>query len=234
MYQLSVIIRTLNEAKWLGTVLEKIGEQSIIPKEIIIVDSGSTDGTKEIASNYGCRIFSIPQDLFNYSYASNFGAEKAEGDFLVFLSGHSVLADKRALECAMHYFKDLLVAGVYGDVLALPDGSIWEKAFHYLGYMLSKWKGPQLTKFPKQGVLSCTNAIIRRALWCQHPFDERFGCGGEDLAWAVYWMRNNWRIIKEPKFLVLHSHGSSFYKFIKEMNTWKSWTAKVFQGMNGD
>lgn len=231
MNYLSVIIRTLNEAKWLAAVLEAIKCQSVAPDEIIVVDSGSTDGTKEIASRYGCKIWSIPKDSFNYSYASNFGAQKAQGDFLVFLSGHSVLANPKALEDALHHFEDATVAGVYGDMLALPDGSIWEKAFHYLGYVVSRLKGPQVITRPKQGVLSCTNAIIRRNLWQQHPFEERFGCGGEDMAWAIYWLKQNWKIIKEPKFLVFHSHGSSFVKFIKEMEKWKSWTLNVFQGM---
>lgn len=232
MNHLSVIIRTLNEAKWLEAALDAIKCQSVVPDEIIVVDSGSTDKTKEIASKHGCKICSIPQASFNYSYASNYGAQQAQGDFLVFLSGHSVLANAKALEDALYHFEDRTVAGVYGDMLALPDGSIWEKAFHYLGYVVSRWKGPQVVTRPKQGVLSCTNAIIRRNLWQQHPFEERFGCGGEDMSWAFHWLNKNFKIIKEPKFLVFHSHGSSFAEFIREMKKWQSWTHNVFQGMD--
>ena len=56
--QCSIIIRTLNEARYLGDLLTGISEQTYPAscREVIIVDSGSTDGTLEIARRAGCRI----------------------------------------------------------------------------------------------------------------------------------------------------------------------------------
>jgi len=54
----SIIIRTLNEAKDLGKLLEGIAKQTTegLEWEVIIVDSGSTDGTLEIAQSHCCHI----------------------------------------------------------------------------------------------------------------------------------------------------------------------------------
>ena len=62
----SIIIRTLNEAKHLEKLLKGIHEQNYSDWEIVLVDSGSTDGTLDIARCYGAKIFHIPQKEFTY------------------------------------------------------------------------------------------------------------------------------------------------------------------------
>ena len=57
---ISVIIRTLNESKYLPSLLENIIRQKVdLPVEIVLVDSGSTDGTISIAKHFGCKIIWI-------------------------------------------------------------------------------------------------------------------------------------------------------------------------------
>ena len=57
----SIIIRTLNEAKHLGRLMEGIYQQNFRDWEIILVDSGSTDGTLDIAQRYEAPYLSHPQ-----------------------------------------------------------------------------------------------------------------------------------------------------------------------------
>ena len=62
----SVVIRTLNEEKHLPELLESIRKQSsdYFDFEIVIVDSGSTDNTLEIAKSYSARITFIKKENF--------------------------------------------------------------------------------------------------------------------------------------------------------------------------
>ena len=57
----SVIIRTLNEEKYLSELLTQIFNQSskLVDLEVVIVDSGSTDKTLLIAQKFGCKITHI-------------------------------------------------------------------------------------------------------------------------------------------------------------------------------
>lgn len=217
----SIVIRTYNEEKWIGSVLEAIRNQKYKEYEVIIVDSNSTDKTIEICKKYNCRIITIDKSRFNYSYASNIGAENAKGDILCYLSGHSVPVNSDYLEKANELFNDRNIGGVYGEVIALPDGSFIEKIFNNLGYKKSLNRGRIYEKDIHPGILSCSNAMLRREIWEKHKFKEALGHGGEDVEMAYRIINDNFWIVKAPELLVKHSHGSSLIKFINEFKGWR-------------
>lgn len=219
--KISVIIRTFNEEKWIGKVLEALKRQRYKNYEIIIVDSNSTDSTIKICEEYDCKIVYIEKSRFNYSYASNIGAENATGDILCYLSGHSVPVEENYLEIANSLFNDEKVGGVYGEVIALPDGSITEKLFNNLGYKKSLAKGNIYESEIHPGILSCSNALVRRDLWVKHKFKEELGHGGEDVEMAHRIIQSGFYVVKVPELLVMHSHGSGLFNFMKEFKNWR-------------
>nr|QQZ51592.1 glycosyltransferase [Phenylobacterium glaciei] len=93
----SVVIRTLNEAKHLPALLEGIRGQVYEGGEIetVIVDSGSTDGTLEIARSFGVNLVHIAKEDFSFGRSLNVGCQAAAGEALVFVSGHCVPASDR-------------------------------------------------------------------------------------------------------------------------------------------
>lgn len=98
MPQVSIIIRTKNEARHLGDLLEMLKKQTFQDSEIIVVDSGSTDGTLEIAKKFGTKIIKINPDDFTFPFASNIGAENANGEYLVYISGHCLPLSEKWIE----------------------------------------------------------------------------------------------------------------------------------------
>jgi len=85
--QVSVIIPTLNEEKYLPMLLESIRAQDFTDYDIIIADAGSKDKTLEIAEKYKCRIVEggLPAE------GRNNGAKSAKGKLLLFLDADVVL-----------------------------------------------------------------------------------------------------------------------------------------------
>lgn len=219
--KISVIIRVYNEQKHIGEVLEALSNQNYQNYEIILVDSESTDKTVDIANKYDTKIVEIKKKDFNYSYASNVGAEYASGDILCYLSGHSVPENNDFLTEINNTFKDSLIGGCYGEVLALNDGSLVEKLFNYFGYLKCKNKSVTLETEIRPGILSCSNACIRRELWKAHPFREELGKGGEDVEMAYRIIQDGYQIAHNPNILVRHSHGSGLIKFCKEFKNWR-------------
>lgn len=75
--RISVIIRTLNEAVHLNDLLTGIAGQVTegLPHEVVIVDSGSTDGTLEIAESHGCVIRHISREEFSFGRSLNIGCD---------------------------------------------------------------------------------------------------------------------------------------------------------------
>lgn len=81
----SIIIPTYNYARFLPEALESVFSQSLKNYEIIVVDDGSTDNTREIVGTYGDRVRYFYQSNSGVSAARNKGIKEALGDYLAFL-----------------------------------------------------------------------------------------------------------------------------------------------------
>ncbi len=81
----SVIIPTLNEAGNIREALDTIEKSLAYPKEIIIVDGNSTDGTLEIVKDSNCRLIIEPRR--GYGLALRTGMKHAKGDVVVMVDG---------------------------------------------------------------------------------------------------------------------------------------------------
>ena len=63
----SVIVRTYNESRYLPQLLKSLRSQAVQPQQLerIVVDSGSNDGTIQIAEDAGCRLLHRPVSLWH-------------------------------------------------------------------------------------------------------------------------------------------------------------------------
>ncbi len=224
----SVIIRTKNEEQFIGQTLKMIFAQGfgVGELEVIVVDSGSTDRTLEIVAEFEVKVIKIASEDFSYPYASNIGAKEARGEYLVYLSGHSVPIHDTILRDALTCWRKLelgnvKLAGVYGPIAALPGkgSSLWEKMI-FPAHRLRKLQPKAITQ-KQMGLLGCTNAIIRRDIWQQHQFDERYGLGGEDTVWAAARIKEGYSIGFCPCFAVYHSHGLGLIGLYKQWQHWQ-------------
>lgn len=230
-YRISVLIRTYNEQKHLGQVLESLSKQTYRNFEVIILDSGSTDDTLKIARRFDVRIEHIPKSDFSYSYASNLLVEFARGDIVCFLSGHAVPIRNTYLSEINAVFQNSEVGGCYGKVLALPDGSITEKLFYRISYLrcrLQVRNRPFLAERTiHPGIFNCCNASARRELLLKHPFAPELGNGGEDTEAAYRIIQDGYVIACIPRLLVMHSHSLKLPAFIRQYRRWQAMWADV-------
>ncbi len=226
----SIIIRTYRDSQQLlPQVLDALAGQSFLQFEIVAVDSGSTPTAlaRLDAMRVVCPVKIVQLSNFTYPRACNVGAEAANAPFLVFLSDHSIPVSATWLADGLRHLSDPAVAGVYGSTRPIPGHcSWWERAYFGLftnKIMLRSWRparGARSIREPRLGVLNNNNAVVRRDLWSERPFDERFARGGEDLAWARYWMARGYRVVYEPGFSVLHSHNLGFREFFRQVCAW--------------
>ena len=69
MPETSIIIRAFNEEKHLPSLLRALSEQRYRDFEVVVVDSGSFDRTREIAQQYADRLVRIRSDDFTFGYS---------------------------------------------------------------------------------------------------------------------------------------------------------------------
>ncbi len=86
---LSVAIITYNEEDIIGRTLESVRD---IASEIIVVDSHSTDRTREIAQSYGAKVY--VEDWKGYAGQKNSALEKCTQEWILFLDADEVVSDE--------------------------------------------------------------------------------------------------------------------------------------------
>lgn len=127
--QLSVVIITFNEEANIGRTLASVQPLVADGKgEIIVVDSGSTDRTVEIAKSYGAKVF--VEEWKGYAAQKNSAIEKASGDWLLSLD-----ADEELSDVAQTFVLDFLF-GSFGAELRQRAGGI---LFGRRNYFLGRW-----------------------------------------------------------------------------------------------
>jgi 2-desacetyl-2-hydroxyethyl bacteriochlorophyllide A dehydrogenase len=201
LIETSIIIRTLNEAQHLDRLLDGIREQTYQAYEIIVIDSGSTDGTLEIAQRPGVRLLHIAPEDFTFGRALNQGCAVAEGQFLVFVSAHTYPMDEGWLERLVAPLRASDVAMVYGSQRGISGSRIseardWERFF------------VPMTKMVDEPYSHNGNAAVRRDLWETQPFNEQL-TGLEDLDWARKIHHRGYRICYAGESVVHHVHRES-------------------------
>jgi glycosyltransferase involved in cell wall biosynthesis len=91
----STIIPAYNSELFLADAVESIRQQAYDPMEIIIVDDGSTDKTREIANSFKGTVRYIYQENSGPASAHNAGLRMADGDLIAFLDADDLWAQNR-------------------------------------------------------------------------------------------------------------------------------------------
>ncbi|MEY3895099.1 MAG: hypothetical protein RLZZ214_618 [Verrucomicrobiota bacterium] len=92
---ISVVIPTFNRAKVVSAAIESVFAQSHPAAEIIVVDDGSSDDTRQVLASYGDRIRAISQENGGLSAARNTGIRAATSEWVAFLDDDDAYVPER-------------------------------------------------------------------------------------------------------------------------------------------
>lgn len=201
----SIILRTLNEEKHLDELLTAINNQELngLDIEVVLIDSGSTDSTLDIAKSHNCHILYISKDEFSFGRSLNLACQAAAGEILVIISGHCVPADNHWLQKICQPILDKKAQYVYGKQLGgketqFSEIQVFEKYF------------TNETRIPQEGFY-CNNAnsAILRSTWERYKFDESL-TGLEDSDLAKKMVADGGKVAYVADAAVYHYHYESW------------------------
>ncbi len=198
----SIVIRAFNEEKHIGKLLTGIEQQTFQERETLIVDSGSTDATLEIASKFDLRIVNIDSREFTFGRSLNRGIQEAKGRYIVIISAHCYPVYPDWLEQLLKPFEDQRVAVSYGKQRGADSN-------HFSEHQFFRTYFPDISQ-PDQGqpYTHNANAAIRRSLWEQHPYNEQI-TGLEDLAWSSWAKAQGFSIAYVSEAEIVHIHNET-------------------------
>jgi rhamnosyltransferase len=208
-----------NGEQYLDEVLCGIYRQRTgLKYEVIVIDSGSTDGTLEIASHYPVRLHQIPNNEFGHGRTRNFGAQLGRGRYIVFMTQDATPANECWLEnLVMPFAEDSRVAGVYSRQIPRPDCNPCEwrdicagAAPVSLVKRVNFNDDLEKTNYEKhiRMIIAFSNvsSCIRKDALDHLPFSERLVMV-EDQDWSKRAIEAGWTVRYEVSSVVYHSHN---------------------------
>jgi glycosyltransferase involved in cell wall biosynthesis len=193
------VIRAYNEEKHLGRLLEGIAQQTIKDVQVILVDSGSTDGTLDVAAIHQIQVVHIAPDEFTFGRSLNRGITQAQSEKVVIASAHVYPVYPDWLERLLAPLDNPQTGLVYGK----QRGA--EVSYFSENRVFAHWYPEQSHICQDQPFCNNANSAIQRSLWEKHAFDETLS-GLEDIAWAKWVLEQGKHLAYVAEAEVIHVH----------------------------
>jgi rhamnosyltransferase len=223
----TVAIPTRDGGELLARTLSALSAQTI-EHELLVCDSGSTDGSAELARAHGARVLEITPAQFSHGGTRNLLMAEASGTRVALLTQDAQPADERWLERLLGGLELAPDVGIaFGPYLPRPGASPavrmeLERWFSSLAPdgqpCVERLSGQERTTMPAQsligrrGFFTDANACVARAAWERVPFREV--AYAEDRVLAIDMLRAGYAKAFVPDAAVLHSHD---YTAVQEL-----------------
>lgn len=190
----SVIVRARDKAATIEHALQSLRRQSVRP-EIIVVDSGSRDGTVRIARPLCDQLIEIAPDEFTYGRALNIGAAAARAPTHFALSAHCFAQRDDWIERSLAHYARPQIAGTCGYSGSPPNGAPPGPVHQDIRL---------LKQHPFWGFTNHASSW-RASVWERFNFDEAI-LAAEDKEWSWRVLEAGYQIVLDPALDVGAGH----------------------------
>ena len=240
----AVIIPTLNGGEILLRCFDMLRQQIPKPDCVLIVDSGSTDGTDKEAGETGYELIRIAKGEFDHGGTRQAAAERLAGfDVLVYLTQDAVLASPNTLAQLVAPFADSQVGTTYGRQLPRPGSNAIEahaRLFNYTPLSNMRTLADKAHMGIKAAFTSNSFAAYRTtALAAVGGFPQSLILG-EDMVVAARMLQTGWAVAYVAEAQVWHSHSYTLlqefrrYFDIGVMHQDQAWILRDFGKPEGE
>lgn len=220
----SVIIPTKDAGEGFAMLLSDLRSQrGIGPLDIVVVDSGSSDHTVDIAQLYQATLIQIPPHEYSHAHSRNLAAEHANGKYLLFVVQDMLPSSDTWISEMVSFLEENRLAAVSSLEIPREDADLFARfELHsyqeFLGVVsnqtrvLSKPLHDAYDDLRQNAQLSSVAMLISRATFQAYRFRSEYG---EDLDLGLRLIRAGHRLGISAASPVIHSHLRSPYYFFK-------------------
>jgi len=223
--RVSIVVPVLNRKELIGKCIESLLKLDYPSFEVVVVDNGSTDKTREIVSNYPVRL--VVKEGGGPYVARNEGIRQANGEIVAFTDSDCVVAQNWLLNLIRNYTNDK-IGGVCGEIFSYTPRTIAEKFADLIGVqrvgklnLTNQWallrRDSNRFLFPDS--VAANASYRKRVLKEINGFDEEIISGGDvEIGWRV--LDAGYDLIFDPEAVVWHKHRDSLWKLFKQFFRW--------------
>lgn len=204
----SIIVLTKNAGEGWERLLQRLFSQNFNGDyEVIVIDSGSSDGTVTTAQRFPVRLVQIPTHEFHHGRTRNLGAGLARGSILVYITQDALPLRDDWLQKLTANFADPSVAMVCGRQVPWENTKPPEKFFHLYNFPDFKIRitSHDPDYYHDNLFISDVNSALRKEVWQQSRFSDKVVVA-EDKELAKRLLDAGWTIIYDPEAAVYHAH----------------------------
>jgi rhamnosyltransferase len=216
---ITVVIPTRNAGQMFQRLLDSLQKQTLKPAQIIIIDSDSTDQTKEMAKSRNCKIISINHLDFDHGTTRNLAIAEVSSEFVVFLTQDAIPADENMIaELIRPMQSDSNIAICYGRQLPRPDARPLERfarEFNYPEESILKTKNDIERLGIKTFFCSNSCSAIRRSIFNKLGGFKNNVIVNEDMLFAAKAIFQDYSVYYSATARVCHSHSYSLRQTFK-------------------
>ena len=197
----SIIMRSFNEAWALKGTLPALAAQEFKNWELIVIDSGSSDGSQQlIQAAQPAHFVQITPPEYNPSRVMNLGMRLARSEFCLFLNADATPQGADWLRPMVEALQPPRVAACFGRQVPRPDC----KAVFACDY--DRCFGPRRESATWDHFFSMVSSGVRREVWSQRGFREDLQYA-EDDEYTRWCKAQGYEIVYVPESVAMHSHN---------------------------
>ena len=197
----SIILRSYNEGWALRDTLPTIAAQDYPNHELIVIDSGSTDGSPElIRAAHPAHFIQIASADYNPSRVMNQGMRLARADYCIFLNADATPMGRCWLRPLATALLNPKAAAVFGRQIPRPDC----QAVYACDY--DRCFGPNRESVSWPHFFSMVSSGLRRDIWAKRGFLEKLQYA-EDHEYTLWCKKEGWEVVYVEDSIVMHSHN---------------------------
>ena len=221
----TVAVPVRNGGSRLKDVLTAVRAQVLDrPVELLVADSGSIDGSRELARRHGAKVIDVPPAEFSHGASRNLLAERASGSHIAFITQDAVPADRHWLARLLEGFDAAEDVGlVFGPYLARSDASLMvrrelEEWFASLPARVEGGTGSEGDV--RRTFFTDANGCVSRTAWEKVPF--RAVGYAEDQLLARDMLAAGYSKVFRTDAAVVHSHDyRPLEQFRRSFDEWR-------------
>lgn len=222
----TVAIPCYNTSNYLGNLLDSLSHKTELIDEILVINDGSTDATRQIALGYEVRLIDHNENR-GLACARNTALRNAKGDVIVYLDADT-LPHPKSLERIVSEYSNPDTMAVGGQELFTPSSSkanLWRNLFwrqtHGQKRIDDVWM-----------LMGLCCSYRKNVLMALGGFDETYKTNGEDVDMGIRLRKAGYRQVYVPQIGVYHMRSDSLKSLISLAYRHSYWQSRAF-GKNG-